>query len=264
MNCIKVTKSVFKKLSFPKPKSRKYQNGLVLVIAGGKQYHGSLVFAAKAAARIADLVFISTTKNNFQIVKKYSPTFIVHSLASVRKLARKADSILIGPGIEESRRMKKLVNEIVSSNKDKAIVIDATAIYLLNPGRLHSNCVVTPHAREFESLFGTPPTKENVVRAAREHNCIVCLKGAVDFISNGKKLYCNYTGNEGMTKGGTGDVLAGLLAAFAAKSPLLESALAAHYLNGFAGDLLKKERGLMFDAEDLMEKVPLALKNLGR
>ena len=67
-----------------------------------------------------------------------------------------------------------------------------------------------------------------------------------------------------MTKGGTGDTLAGLAAGFASTSPLLESTLAACYLNGFAGDLLKKERGSMFSAEDLMEKLPEAFKKLSK
>ncbi len=262
LKCTKVTKSIFKKIKKPAEGSHKYQNGLVLVVAGSKQYHGSLVFAAVTASRIADLIFICTARENFTIVKKYSPTFIVHPYSAAKKMAEMADSILLGPGIEKSKAMKKLVIELVAKNRSKKIVLDATALRLIPASKLHSNCVVTPHAKEFRTLFKMPPTKENVVKAAKRCGCIVALKGAVDYISDGKKLYCNYTGNEGMTKGGTGDTLAGLIAGFASQSPLFESTLAAHYLNGYAGDLLKEERGTMFSAEDLMEELPKAFKKL--
>ena len=222
------------------------------------------MFAAVSASRLVDLLFICTSHNNSPIVKKYSPSFIVHPYSEAKKLAKQADSILLGPGIDETQRMKKLVSSIVSQNHDKHIVLDATALRLISPHILHSNCVVTPHAKEFISLFGIHPTKENVVKAAKSFNCIVCLTGKTDLISDGKKLYCNYTGNEAMTKGGTGDTLAGLIVGFAAKSPLLESTLAACYFNGFAGDLLKKKHGQMFNAEDLMNFLPATFKKLAK
>ncbi len=62
---------------------------------------------------------------------------------------------------------------------------------------------------------------------------------------------------------GTGDVLAGIAAAFACKNPLLLSAEAAAFANGFAGDCLKKRKGVYYDADDLVGEIPFALKNLG-
>lgn len=264
MRCEKITKSVFKKLFSPRADSHKYQNGLVLVIAGSKQYHGSLVFAAVTASRLADLIFICTAKENFPIVKKYSPTFIVHPYSDALKLAKRVDSILIGPGIDRSAAMKKLAAALVAKNKNKRIILDATALRLINPKALHANCCVTPHAKEFKALFKIPATKENVALAAKKFNCTVVLKGKTDFVSDGARLYCNFTGNAGMTKGGTGDTLAGLLAGFAAKNGLLLAAQAACYLNGFAGDLLFKERGFQYNAEDLMKELPLAMKSLNK
>lgn len=262
MKCIKITKNVFRALVFPKPNSHKYQNGLVLVIAGSRQYHGSLVFSAVCASRLVDLVHVCTAQENFQIIKKYSPVFIVHDYSDATKLAKQVDVILIGPGIEKNKKMKKLVENIVSKSKNKKIVLDATALRLLKPKALHENCCVTPHAKEFEALFKMKASAENVLRAARRFHCIVVLKGKVDYVSDGARAYCNFTGNAGMTKGGTGDTLAGLIVGFAAKNDLLLSAQAACYLNGFAGDLLKKERGFMFNAEDLMERLPAAMKLL--
>jgi len=259
-----VTKAVFRKISFPRPKSHKGQNGIVLVVAGSSQYHGSLVFSAVTASRIADLVFVCTSKENFSVVKKYSPAFIVRSFSEAKKLAKKADSILLGPGIPETKAMKNLVSAIVSENKGKGIVLDATALRLIPAKRLHTSCVVTPHSNEFKALFKMTALRESVYSAAKKFGCIVCLKGQTDFISDGKTLFYNSTGNAGMTKGGTGDVLAGLIAGFASQSPLLESALAAFYLNGFAADMLKKQNSTMFNAVDLMESLPNVLKTLAK
>jgi len=81
------------------------------------------------------------------------------------------------------------------------------------------------------------------------------LKGKSDFISDGKKLYENTTGNVGMTKGGTGDVLAGLIGALAATNDNLTAALAGTYLNGLAGDRLYEKVGTFYNAEDLVGAV---------
>jgi NAD(P)H-hydrate epimerase len=262
MNCTKITKNIFKRLKKRLSKSHKCQNGLVLIIAGSPQYHGSLVFSAITASRLADLVFTCTAKENIPIIKKLSPEIIVHPMKNTLKLAKKADSILIGPGLEQNKKNKNLVKKILKKFKNKKIILDATALRMISPSDLHPNCCVTPHAKEFFALFNEKPSKKTVFKNAQKNNCIIASKGQIDFISNGKKIYCNSTGNAGMTTGGTGDTLAGLIAGFAAKNPLFESALAACYLNGFAGNLLFKERGFMFNAKDLMDKLPIAYKKL--
>jgi NAD(P)H-hydrate epimerase len=262
VHCIRVTRSVFKRLKKQGKRSHKYQNGVSLAIAGSRQYHGSLVFSAVAASRIVDLLHVCTAKENFPIVKKSSPAFIVHPMQKAISIAKECDSVLIGPGIEESKANSRLIQKLLKL-AGKKVVLDATALRLAKPEWLHPNCCVTPHAKEFSALFSMKPSMASALKAARKFDCIVGLKGTVDYISNGKMLYCNYTGNEGMTKGGTGDTLAGLILGFAAKSGLLESTLAAFYLNGYAGDLLKKERGTMFNAADLLERIPLAFKKLG-
>lgn len=262
MKCIKVTKAIFKKLRKRPADSHKYHNGLVLIIAGSKQYQGSLWFSAITASRLVDLVFICTAKENFQIMKRISPELIVHPMKDAMKLAEKADSILIGPGLEENRENSKLVKQILHKFRGKKTVLDATALRLITPKDLHSNCCLTPHAKEFFALFGEKPGCEKVKEMAEKYGCIVTMKGAVDYIADGKSIYCNCTGNAGMTTGGTGDTLAGLIAGFAAKNSLLEATLAGFYLNGFAGDLLRKKRDFLFNAEDLMNEIPLAYKKL--
>ena len=249
-----------KMLFKPKKKSRKGENGVLLILAGSDQYHGAAIFSGLAASRIVDLVYFCTEKQNIPFVKRASPLFIVSELKDWKKWIAKSDAVLIGPGLARNNSNKKIVTTILKNYKGKKTVLDATAFHLITPKQLHSNCIITPHAGEFFALFKQKPTKSNLKSFSKKFNCIIVLKGATDIISANGKLYYNYTGNEGMTKGGTGDVLAGLMAGFACKNDLLLSCLAGCYLNGFAGDLLKKDRGLLFNAQDLLEKLPEAKK----
>jgi NAD(P)H-hydrate epimerase len=104
---------------------------------------------------------------------------------------------------------------------------------------------------------------EPVRKYAREKGLVVLLKGKVDLISDGEVVRANDTGNPGMTVGGTGDVLAGIVAAFYARASAIRAATAAAFVNGRAGDLayLEKDYGMM--ATDVIEKIPLAMRILG-
>ncbi len=264
MPIAKTSSADIKRLAKRKPKSHKGKNGVVLLVAGSKAYHGAAIFAGATASRIVDLVYFATAEQNTAIVKKSSPEFIVFQFNHIKTVLESVDSILIGPGLERSQRMRGLIHNLLTKNKRKKFVLDATALRLISPSWLHSNCVVTPHSDEFTCLFKMQPTKENALKAAKKFNCIVVLKGPIDYISDGKQLFENRTGNAGMTTGGTGDILAGLIVGFAAKSPLLLSAKAACYLNGKAADLLQKEKGSMWNASDLMDRLPAAKKKLER
>lgn len=256
-----ITKSIFKKLKKRSAKSHKGDNGIVLIIAGSRLYHGAAIFAGVTASRLVDLVYFATAKENLQIIKKASPEFIVFEFGHIKTVLPEADSILIGPGLKKSPAMKNLVHHLLTKSKGKRFVLDATALRLINPKWLHCNCIVTPHANEFRHLFGKKPSAANTKAMAKKYNCIVVLKGAVDYISDGNKSFENKTGNAAMTAGGTGDVLAGLIVAFAAKNDLMLAAKAGCYLNGYTADLLLREKKI-YNAQDLMEKIPAAMLRL--
>jgi len=95
---------------------------------------------------------------------------------------------------------------------------------------------------------------------AREKDLVVLLKGNVDLISDGEVVRANATGNPGMTVGGTGDVLAGITAAFYARASPLRAAVAAAFVNGRAGDLAYLERDYGMMATDVIEKIPPAMR----
>ena len=90
-----------------------------------------------------------------------------------------------------------------------------------------------------------------------QNNNVLLVKGPTDLIISANKISFNRTGNQGMTKGGTGDILAGLSAGFLAKSKdLFKSAVASSFINGFVGDmLLKKKKGYTFLASDILDDI---------
>ena len=132
-----------------------------------------------------------------------------------------------------------------------------------------SNVIITPHMREFKRLFEIEikdPVlcKDRVFTKAKEYNCTIVLKGPTDIICSPTNCLINQTGNEGMTKGGTGDVLAGLIAGLACKNDLFLASCAGVYINGLAGDELYKRVGPYFNASDLCEEIPMVMGKLMR
>ena len=100
-----------------------------------------------------------------------------------------------------------------------------------------------------------------VLEYSKECNCTVVLKGSIDIISNGKSVRLNSTGNPGMTVGGTGDVLAGIIGGLMAKGHnAYESAYLGSFINGTAGDIAKKKYGYNFLASDILKNIPLAFR----
>ena len=251
-----------KLLSSAKQDSHKGENGQVLIIGGSMHHHGALIFAAEAASKFCDLAYCLSTKENIPSMKKNSLHSIVDeiSIENIESYADKCSSILIGPGLETGENERKLVNDIAINYTEKNLIFDASALRLLNQKNLHENCLVTPHKNEFLSLFGTTANEKTLMAEAKKHGCTILLKGRIDLICDGDKIYRNFTGNEGMTVGGTGDMLAGLCAAFASRNSILDSARAAAFLSGMAGDMIYDEVGANFNAMDVINELARAKK----
>jgi hydroxyethylthiazole kinase-like uncharacterized protein yjeF len=131
--------------------------------------------------------------------------------------------------------------------------------------------VITPHPGELARLLGSTANDINAHRidaareAARATGCIVVLKGFQSLIAEPDgHVNVNPTGNPGMASGGMGDVLGGIIAALLARGiDPFDAAIAAVYLHGFAGDMLKDEMGdTGLAAVDLAERIPFAIKRL--
>jgi NAD(P)H-hydrate epimerase len=256
----------------PRAGSHKGQNGRVLIVSGGP-FTGAPALVAYGALGIgADLVHIATPALAASVVASYSPTFIVHPLVGHRlmredlrqvlDLTAKADAVAIGPGLGDVEGTLEAIRDIVRQ-VTLPMVIDADAIHAVasEPKVLAGKrAVITPHSREFKVLTGkalpdSPDERAEPVReASRALGVTILLKGPVDIVSDGTRVTFNYTGNPGMTVGGTGDVLCGVVAGFIAKGmSSYDAARLGAFANGYAGDLAFKEKSYGLTATDVAE-----------
>ncbi|WP_297536359.1 NAD(P)H-hydrate dehydratase [Thermococcus sp.] len=265
------------KFALRKRGQHKGQNGRLLVIGGSSSYYGAPYLASKGASYIVDLVYLAMPDepakriNDPDLILRSFPggNFSTEHLDDLLELAGKVDAVVIGPGIGLAGETKEFVREFVR-RCEKPVVIDADGLKAIaeDLGVLEGRTfVLTPHAGEFSVLFGVKPPEELIERAelvkekAREIGGVILLKGSHDVISDGETWKYNRTGNRGMTTGGTGDVLAGLVGALLAlgNSPLRAASVGA-FLNGLAGDMVKEEFGENFTALEVAMKVPKAVK----
>jgi len=262
-------------------RSKKGDNGIVLVVGGSRVYHGAPLLASLAAMRSgADLAYVAVPKSISVAVRSYSPSIIVLPLpddrltvGSVNKLKamlpKKVDAAAIGMGLSIAKNdaLKNLIGELNEMNAK--ILLDASALI---PDVLSSvskrQVVLTPHAGEFKRVFqqdvGKSETErlKNVKELAAKHTVTVLLKGWIDVISDGNKLAVNKTHNCAMTVGGTGDVLSGLVAGLLAKGMnTFDASVAGAYINGAAGDRAYRRIGLHMMPTDIIDEIPAAMKN---
>ncbi len=252
----------------PEKASHKGENGRLLICAGSSQYHGSLILSILASVRFCDLVYVYCDKENQALVrrlKQATPNVIV--LSSSRALSSflpSIDSILAGPGWAVDSKNAAILARLLKTRKP--IVLDAGALAILGGNRrllplLHPSCVLTPHGGEFKKLFGKEAAAHSVLSAAKKTNSVILCKGPIDLISDGRRLCSNRVHHVGMTKGGTGDVLAGLCAVLlASHNTPFQSACAAAYLNGLAGLRLSKKMGAHYSSLDLANELPAAAR----
>jgi len=153
----------------------------------------------------------------------------------------------IGPGIGKHQSHKKLLQHLFK-NFDKPIIIDADALNTIAENKklfssLPTDCILTPHPGEFDRLFGKSNNDfarmELALQKSEEYKIYIVLKGHYTLITTPfKRAYFNSTGNAGMAKGGSGDVLTGILTGLVAQGyPSLEACLLGVYLHGMAGDI---------------------------
>lgn len=261
-----------KKLYVPLKDSHKGQNGKLMVIGGSVLFHAASLWSLEIASRIVDMVFYSSVDSNNKIVQQEKQEFrdgIVVPRDKIEHYIDEADVVLIGPGLPREEGVEKgdddtklLTETLLQKYKNKKWVVDGGSLQVIDPFILPETSIITPHHQEFQTLFNLPPTFENTEEMAKKYNITILLKGEEDLVANKEKSEIIKGGNAGMTKGGTGDVLAGLVAALYCKNDAFLSASAASYINKKAGDELYKKVGLYFNSSDLVDEIPLIMKNL--
>ncbi len=248
-----------KKLYRPKKDSHKGQNGKLLVIGGSELFHAASMWSAEIASRIVDMVFYASVPINEAIVKKQKERFhdgIVVPQGEIEDYLNGSDAVLIGPGMERVKETADKTNYLLKKYSNKRWVIDGGALQMMDKNLLTKTMIVTPHIKEFKRLFGVDRNGEMVQKMAKEFHCTIVLKGVDDITCDANHCVVSHTGNAGMTKGGTGDVLAGLIAGLYCKNDAFLAASCGAYLNGLAGDRLYALVGPHFNASDLVHELP--------
>ncbi len=252
--------------------SHKNENGRVLVVGGSEKYPGAVYLAASAIAALrlgADLGRVACPEKVAWAINAMNPDLITIKLpgkkisfSHMKKLKEEieeADVVLFGNGLGRDKGSIRFARAL--SLIDKKKVIDGDALRFIDMKKV-KDCVFTPHRAEFEDMLRSSGLDEKNFREALGSN-VILLKGAIDRIYGEEKVRENKTGNEGMTVGGTGDVLAGLVAGFVSQGfSLEESAFRAARLNGGIGDKLKKELGYGFIASDFLKEIAESAKRL--
>lgn len=278
-------KTCFSDLPKRKEGGNKGSYGRVLVIAGSYDMYGACRFCAEAAYRSgAGLVEVFTVRENRDLLMRdlpeavmnlYDPADEVGTLVALDAAIKRADAVLIGPGLGRSRSSKVLL-KCVLSKASVPVIIDADGIRmaaeemaLLDTAAQRIPVILTPHPGELSALTSLTidaigKDRIRVVRGfARDHRVILAAKDARSLVSlPDGRTFLNISGNDGMGTGGTGDVLAGLIAGLTAgsKEPAV-STYTAVLLHGMMGDKAKArlgERSLL--AGDLLAEIASVIK----
>ena len=260
---------MIKDLMKRKKTSHKGENGFVLVVGGSENYAGTLVLVGLAALRSGcDLVTVCAPEKAAWAVNALSSDLVTKKLLGkflsskhlkgVLKLTEGHDVLELGNGIGLKKETRLFVKKLVRKTKKKLKVIDADAIKLLSLKEI-DNAIITPHSKELELLLKNSKIKKRRIAEIQRHlkNNVLLIKGPTDYIVSRNKIVKVKGGNPGMTKAGTGDVLAGLCAGFLAQSKdLFKSAVAASQVSKQIGDLLlRKKRGYVFLASDMVDEI---------
>ena len=280
---ISINDDMIKKISFSrKISSRKGDNGIVLIVGGNRIYHGAPILASMAALRSGtDLVYTAVPSVNVEATRSFSPNLIVLPLVDekltmgsasrlIKTLPKKVDSATIGMGMSIAKKeaLMSLIEKLLKNGTK--LVLDASALMPeILPKIKETGCIITPHGGEYMRIFKTElknhHNNENeqivdVLKNANKYGITIILKGWKNIISNGELTAVIERSTPAMTVGGTGDVLAGLVAGLFSKMNSFDAACTAVYFNGLAAIMAYQKVGLHMVATDLLDNLPQVIK----
>jgi NAD(P)H-hydrate epimerase len=266
----------------PRPsESHKGDFGRLLIIGGSETFSGAPALVALAALRTGvDLAYVAAPEQTAYAISAMSPDLItiklegkhlnLANIPTLKAYIQTVNAIALGPGLglhpETREAVKAIIEATESAGKPLLLDADGLKAFAEFKRKLNVPSVLTPHAGEYAILTGKKPSEDlkekasEVQKTAAELGATLLLKGPIDIISDGKRFKLNFTGNAGMTVGGTGDVLSGIVGVFLAqKIDSFEAAVAGAFVNGAAGDFVFSEKGYHMVATDLLEHIPHVL-----
>ncbi len=251
--------------------SHKGDNGKVAIVGGSTYIHGAPILNALAAqASGIDTLRICLPQCHAETAKSWMLNAFVHpfdgddiadsDIESILELIAPLDCVVMGSGIAKTGERVPALEEIIASCTTP-MVLDATA---LQPNTLDlvrgKQAILTPHLGELERMG----VEENDLQdVANEYQAIIVLKGETDRVFSSHATEEITGGNAGLTTGGTGDVLAGLIAGLIAQGMAgVDAAKDACTIMKKAGEQLEKEKGYAYSAVDVVGEIPALLKKL--
>ena len=266
------------------PEGHKGDFGKVLCICGSVGYTGAPIFASRAAVRTgAGLVFLGVPQSVWPVAAVKSDEAMPFPLPEtadgklsllaeepIRQRAAGCDAVLLGCGLGRDWQTDTLVQHLL--NMGKPLVLDADGLNAVGENtellqKRPAVTVLTPHEGEFLRLGGDLSRGREAAAAAfsQKYGVYLILKGHRTLIADPEgRLAVNNTGNCGMAKGGSGDVLAGMLLSLLGQGcETFDACCAAVWLHGRAGDLAAADKGeRSMTPTDLLEQIPYAPKNI--
>ena len=261
----------------PRPRdAHKGDFGRVYILAGSVGYTGAPLFSAEAAVRAgAGLVFLGVPQEIWAVTamgcREAMPAPVPADPAALLEKMNECDVVLLGPGLGRSPDLDRRTLDLIPRIQ-VPLILDADGINAVAghidvlKARGNALTVLTPHDGEFARLLGRPVGEDRLSQArdfARETGCVLVLKGyrTLTAFPDGE-VFVNTTGNPGMARGGSGDVLAGMLAALLGqKLPPKRAIPGGVWFHGRAGDLCAQslgEAGMI--PTDMVDRIPLALQ----
>ena len=256
--------------------------GKVLCLCGSVGFTGAPVFATRAAVRTGSgLVYLGVPQSIWEVVAKKCDEAMPFPLpnqggklslaaeAEARQRIALCDAVLIGCGLGRSAESDALTRNLL--NIDKPLVLDADGINALQGyadllKKRIAPTILTPHEGEFLRIGDLSAGREESAAAfAKTHGVYLVLKGHRTVIASPEGwLAVNPTGNSGMAKGGSGDVLSGMILSLLGQGlDPFDACCAAVYLHGLAGDLAAAEKTeYAMTPTDMIEKIPEAYKEI--
>ena len=261
--------------------------GRMMVLGGCKRYIGAPMMAAQAATRsgvglvhvaVPEAIYSVTAVKCMEEMPMALPDTAAGALSAgaaelVLERLAEMQAALVGPGLGKEPETQAAVRRILAGS-DCPMVLDADGINAV-AGHIDvldsrkAPTILTPHDGEFKTLSGQWPGEDRLGTAlafAGAHRCVLVLKGHRTVVAGPDgRAYLNTTGNDGMAKGGSGDVLGGLMTGLLAQGmPPLEAAAAAVWIHGAAGDMMAERCGRrgMTTVGVMREALPAVLKNL--
>ena len=278
-----IDEAYIKELIIPRnSSSHKGENGTIGIIGGSRLYHGAPLLSALGALRSgSDLAYLFVPEVIANPIRAAAPDIIVYPLPDskftigvsnkILNFRKKINTYVIGPGIV-NQKMNGLINLVSKlQNKNVNIILDAGAINseLIN-NISGKNIIITAHLVEFTRLIekkidNEESIKNEIVNYAKDKQITLIVKGKTDFITDGEQIFLNKSGNASMTKGGTGDILSGIIASqIATGHTSLDASIIGTYIMGKTGEISFEKWGFQYMASEFLIELAKYLKQFNK